>query len=100
MARVDLKCPCGHDFFVSDAQLGVQGTAECPACGDPVKPASSAKGGPKAPASKPAPRPATARFPGLPEASESPAPSRKKLILIGAGIAAVVVIGVVILVIA
>ncbi len=38
MARVDLRCPCGHKFFVGDAQLKERGgVTECPACGEPVK---------------------------------------------------------------
>src|SRR5688572_25733849 len=42
MARVDLRCPCGHKFFVGDAQLQQRGgAAECPACGNPVKPKGS-----------------------------------------------------------
>ncbi len=95
MARVDLKCPCGHAFFVSDAQIAPPGTVECPACGDPVKPAAGVKPAAKAAAAKSAARPAAEHV-----ASESGAPSRKKLVLIGGGIAAVLVVGVIILLVA
>jgi hypothetical protein len=91
MARVDLKCPCGHSFFVSDAQIHPEGTVECPACGAGVNPSA------KAPAAKTPSRAAPTPFPGIEDASESKAPARKKLILIGGGVAAVIVIGVVIL---
>jgi hypothetical protein len=38
MARVDLRCRCGHAFFVGEAQAREPGGVECPACLERVKP--------------------------------------------------------------
>lgn len=98
MARVDLQCGCGYMFFVSDAQASAKGGVKCPACMGPVyvppvKPAA-APGAPKA-----APRPA-ATADAFESVGSSNLDSRKKLIIIGAGVGAAVIAIIVILALA
>lgn len=94
MARVDLQCGCGHQFFVSDAQLTPQRTAACPACDAAVR----APGARKAGAPRPAPTPPPAESASLgPEPAEG---SRKKLyLLVGASAAGLLVVGIVLAVV-
>src|SRR5438876_12111902 len=98
MARVDLQCACGHRFFVGDEQLTPERTALCPACDAileapaPGK-AGAAKAGPKG--SPKAPAPAEIEF--VPETA--PASKTKLYIIIGGSVAAVLVIGVILMVV-
>lgn len=90
MARVDLKCGCGHKFFVGDAQL--KAGVECPACGESVGAPGAAPAARKA-APKPAPKPAPESeamedFDSLPPAG---GPSKTKLYIIGGVVATAVV---------
>jgi hypothetical protein len=93
MARVDLQCACGHQFFVGDAQLTPQRTATCPACDAVVRAPGAAKAG--APRTAPRPVAPVAAAPD-PFSPAPPADSRKKLyIIVGASAAALVVLGIV-----
>jgi len=100
MARVDLKCPCGHAFFVGDVQLAASGSAECPACGEPVQSAAPPATRSRATSAKPAARAAAASPASVPGTPETGGSSRKKLIVIGGSVAGAIVLLIIILTVA
>lgn len=98
MARVDLQCACGHRFFIGEEQLTPERTALCPACDAILDAPAAAKSG----AAKTAPKgPPKTAAPAEVEFVPEPAPASKtKLYVIsGGGVAAVLVIGVLLMVV-
>src|SRR5690242_10287001 len=88
MARVDLRCRCGHTFFVAEAQAKTPGGVECPACLERVRPPVTASPAGRLP-SRAASRGSESSTAKLLAAVVQPVatlpPSRKKWIVMAAG---------------
>jgi len=98
MARVDLQCACGHRFFVGEQQLSPERTALCPACDAILEAPAAGKAGTAKAAPKGPPKASPPTEIG--DAPEPPPASKTKLyLLIGGSVAAVLVIGVILMVV-